>query len=273
MFNLKPIILTALFCLLFISSCDSSEKLISTNNESIIFSPTFKGETLTCNSVIAHSNKKWHYTQLQFFVSSIELQNNKLEWQKASLIKSVYQTDKIALLGEHCDSSNKKNNANWRLILDPKIDLTKITRIRFHLGLPFAINHLNPLTQESPLNISTMFWGWQKGHKFLRLEMASSNDNWLFHLGSIGCKAASPLRAPKEECRYPNRYVFELPIYDENNQITFDLSTLLSNMTITEQASCQSSPNKSSCQALFSNFRKKGELSVFQSSKKDIAYE
>ncbi len=273
MFNYKYVILATFICLFLVSSCDYLEKFSNAKNDEIIFQPTFNNEILNCSRVFIHSNEKWHYTQLQFFISSVELKNNKGEWQKAAFIKSAHQTNKSALLGEHCNPSNENSKANWQLKLDDNIALTNNSHIRFDLGLPFTVNHLNPLTQESPLNIPTMFWGWQKGHKFLRLEMTSNNDNWLFHLGSVGCKAASPLRAPKQACRYHNRYNFELPISKENNKITLDLSALLNNLTITEQTSCQSSPNEASCQTLFSNLREKNEHGVFQSIKKNAQHE
>jgi len=273
MFNLKYAIMATFICLFLLSSCDTSDKFSSDNIQGIIFQPAINNEALNCNSIFAHSNKKWQYTQLQFFISAVELKNNKGVWQKMSLRKSAFQTNNSVLLGEQCNLSNEQNKANWQLTFDKKIELKNISHIRFDLGLPFAVNHLNPLTQESPLNIPSMFWAWQIGHKFLRLEMAANNDNWLFHLGSTGCKSASPLRSPKEECRYPNRYTYELPISKKNNKITLDLSILLHGLIITEQTSCQSSPNKSSCQTLFSNLNIKNDHGVFQTINEDTHHE
>ena len=212
MINLINAILTTLFCLFFISSCDNSKKSVSKNNHEISFVPTYKGKSVTCNSVIAHSNDSWLYTQLQLFISDFYLKDSAGQWQKATLEKSAFQTANVVLLGENCNLSIEKSKANWSVTFIKQADLINGSHIRFTLGLPFAINHLNPLTQENPLNVPTMFWGWQQGHKFLRLEMSSKNNDWLFHLGSVACKSASPLRAPNQACRYPNRYTFELPI-------------------------------------------------------------
>jgi uncharacterized repeat protein (TIGR04052 family) len=263
MLRFKHAVLALSVCIFFLSSCDNSENSAEKNNI-LYFQPSFNDKALTCNRSISLSGKAWHYNQLQFFISEIELKHHQGKWKKSSLLISPYQTDKIALLGEYCNNNKVKNKGNWLLEFDANTALTNTTHIRFTLGLPFAINHLNPLTQESPLNIPAMFWGWQKGHKFLRVEMASNNDNWLFHLGSVGCSAASPLRAPKQECRYPNRYTFELPISKENNNIIFDLGALFNKLTITEQSSCQSSPKINSCQTLFSNLSKQDINSVFQ---------
>lgn len=260
----KFVLFTAFILPMFISSCDTSNSLDISSNNTIIFQPTYHGKAVNCTSKIKHSNKHWHYSQLQFYISAIALKNSRGEWQKTELIKSPFQTEYIALIGEHCNLGNTKNKSNWQLNIAKHADLNNFSHIRFDIGLPFDINHLNPLTQESPLNVPNMFWGWQKGHKFLRLEMLSDTDNWLFHLGSTGCFAQSPLRAPKKECRYPNRKSFELALNKAKTPITFDLAKLLNNVILQEQTSCQSSPENTSCQTLFNNLNSKGEQSVFQ---------
>ena len=72
--------------------------------------------------------------------------------------------------------------------------------VEFQLGVPFAGNHGNPLRAEPPLDVPSMFWTWQSGHKFLRLDLG---DRWSFHLGSTGCMSASAVRAPSGQCRAP----------------------------------------------------------------------
>jgi uncharacterized repeat protein (TIGR04052 family) len=129
-------------------------------------------------------------------------------------------------------------------------------KIRFNLGVPFALNHLNPITQNSPLNMPSMFWVWQTGHKFLRLELASNDDQWQFHLGSTGCSAPSVMRAPKTPCRYPNVATFELDLTPSTKpkhyQLSLDLSALIGNVKLSQENSCQSSRTDESCQQLFS---------------------
>jgi len=262
----KSFPITFIICLISIVSCDNSQNTnITDNYNKIAFLPTFHNTAIHCDSTFIHSTKKWHYTQLQFFISAIEFKHksNKL-WHSAPLVKSPYQTTDIALLGEHCDFQNKGNKSNWSLTFKERINLAEISHFRFILGLPFSVNHLNPLTQESPLNMPSMFWGWQKGHKFFRFEISSDNDNWLFHLGSVGCKAPSPLRPPKQECRYPNRFVYELPISQQSNQVTLELAALMKSIVLKQENSCQSLPNNTHCQTLFNNLNKTDEKSIFQ---------
>lgn len=63
--------------------------------------------------------------------------------------------------------------------------------LSFSVGVPFELNHNDAAAAPSPLNLSTMFWSWQGGYKFLRLDGASTGqpDGALVHLGSTGCEA------------------------------------------------------------------------------------
>lgn len=270
MFNVKLAILSVLIGSFFLSSCDTSQKSV---NPLILFKPTFNGAMINCSSTFTHSAKQWHYTQLQFFISDIQIQIQDGKWRTPKLTKSPHQSNNSVLLGEHCEHSNVLNNINWQVSLVKNTNVTNLNRIRFTLGLPFAVNHLNPLTQESPLNIPSMFWGWQKGHKFLRLEMMTADDNWIFHLGSVGCQASSPLRAPAQSCRYPNRYTFELPLTQDNNTVVLELAALLNTLELSAQTSCQSSPNNVSCLTLVNNLTGNDKNSIFRQAKKDNHHE
>ncbi|MEE4246210.1 MAG: MbnP family copper-binding protein, partial [Kangiellaceae bacterium] len=125
--------------------------------------------------------------------------------------------------------------------------------LAFEIGVPFELNHLNPLTQEFPLNQPDMFWAWRNGHKFLRLELSAVNEDWLFHLGSTGCNSAAPVRAPEQECLQPNRIHVHLNLkqgsIDTNNSINIvaDLSKLFDKIDLAKSNGCQSDPNDPNC--------------------------
>ena len=100
--------------------------------------------------------------------------------------------------------------------------------MEFLLGVPFEANHGNPLHAQPPLNQPAMFWSWQAGHKFLRLDV---NNTWSFHLGSTGCHSASAVRAPEAECRRPNLARIRLPASAATDgTVAVDLAVLLGDM-------------------------------------------
>jgi uncharacterized repeat protein (TIGR04052 family) len=224
----------------------------------ISFQAVYKNTAINCVSTFSdvHELKssepqKWQYQQLQFFIHGVEVNTRKNGWQPWLMTTNVNQADNVALLGEICDRKNGKGY--WQLELIPLDESVVVTDIRFTLGVPFTLNHLNPLTQPSPLNEASMFWGWQGGHKFMRAELVSQNDDWLFHLGSTGCKALSPVRAPKNECLYPNRVSVSLPFTLENSTIEFDLALLVRDVGLARKNSCQSAADEEGCKMLFKN--------------------
>lgn len=83
------------------------------------------------------------------------------------------------------------------------------TGICFTLGIPFEDNHLDNTLQPSPLNVSGMFWNWQGGHKFVRIDGVGDPDGaavgYNVHLGSTGCKADGATSTPIAECKFQNR--------------------------------------------------------------------
>lgn len=46
--------------------------------------------------------------------------------------------------------------------------------LRFTLGIPFELNHADATIASSPLNLTSLFWNWQAGYKFLRIDLATS---------------------------------------------------------------------------------------------------
>lgn len=217
---------------------------------------------LGCQSIITSENndKTWFIKQFQFFLSDIEIASEGASWQRLKLMKNPYQSLNTVLLGTNCKEDKEQKYSetlgNWSIDFDNNLDTSKVSALRFTLGVPFESNHLNPITQESPLNLPSMFWVWQNGHKFMRAELSSQNDQWLFHLGSTGCKAASAMRAPKSACRYPNTFNVEIPINkNDGNQLTLNLNLaqLLNNVELTQTSSCQSERDAASCQQLFNN--------------------
>lgn len=106
------------------------------------------------------------------------------------------------------------------------------TGLSFAIGVPFAQNHVDPTVSAAPLTTTPMFWTWQAGFKFLRIDLvptamtemagmataepgAGHGDakGWFLHLGSSMCDAASKTDAPKS-CASENRMAIRLDGFD-----------------------------------------------------------
>ncbi|AZQ83270.1 metallo-mystery pair system four-Cys motif protein [Colwellia sp. Arc7-635] len=239
-----------------------AQSLMPLANKSMKVQLLWQDESLNCQSTFTagQENNTWFIEQFQFFISDIQFGSDSSGWQPAKLSKTAFQTGGTALLGTNCSTAQKDitstNQGNWKIEFAADMVMNERNRIRFTLGVPFESNHLNPISQQSPLNLSSMFWVWQTGHKFLRLELAGNNKQWLFHLGSTGCHSASVMRAPKKACRYPNRFDFDIPIANNDDGqliLNVDLAALLQDVSLTTTSNCQSEADSVNCQQLFSN--------------------
>jgi len=152
--------------------------------------------------------------------------------------------------------------------------------LRFTLGVPFALNHADASIAPSPLNLTSLFWNWQGGYKFARIDLsttgapqtlaagdvvksgdreASKKLGFAIHLGSTMCAAGSTTEKPTE-CKNPNRPTISFQAFDPTrNVVVADLKGLLKGVNIDVNAAdtpagCMSSPNDPDCNPLMKNF-------------------
>lgn len=145
---------------------------------------------------------------LQFYVEEIELLDEHGRPHSFKFATAApWQNDRVALLDVAGDPAMPR-----RVVVDGTIDggTAAYSGIRLTVGVPFELNHANPLTAAAPLDRGEMFWNWQAGHKFLRADLAVDGHAWSFHVGSTGCSSASALRPPAQPCAQPNQMRIEL---------------------------------------------------------------
>lgn len=280
-------------CLLLLTACEPTKETIPKYSVNLRFIPYYQEEVISCGLIFKHKNAQWQLESFGFFVS--ELQFNKLAKQASTLSISSWQNQNTALVwfSNTCENKSaalKVNNSVNMLIDSSK--LNSLQQILFTLAVPFESNHLNPLSQASPLSAPEMFWSWQAGHKFLRLdakqltqlklnaknnaiETISSRTplaKWAFHLGSLGCESKSSLRAPSSACAMPNRFTITIPLPKdfaliENSvhviDIKVDIAALLHNIDIETASSCMFALTQdASCKALITNLAEQGIFSA-----------
>ncbi len=200
---------------------------------------SWQQQIVDCQQHLLINNQQWQLQHMQFYLSDFSLNQQPL-----SLATTSWQQPQLALLGTDC-----QGNSNWQLQFMQPISAGTL---RFTLGLPFSINHQNPLTATAPLNNSAMFWSWQLGYKFLRLDLQGPDYGWAFHLGSTGCQSASVLRPPAMPCQHANAVEVVLD-YQPGQQLQLNLERLLSDIPLLSDNSCMSDAQQQSCQMLFSN--------------------
>lgn len=285
----------ALICALILSACSPAPDSVVASNHSanatengvnrhdaenqnavqIIFTPYFQEQEIQCGQALNIHNEQWRIAELAMFFSQFSLNFS----EPIILDDNDWQSQQVALIRSAVDCKETMGNTTVTAKINgvgvnyaPNVK-TPIT-LSFNVGVPFAVNHQNPLIQGSPLNDSSMFWVWRNGYKFIRWDMQSeSGDSWSFHLGSVGCESAAMVRAPQKPCAQPNLIpvAVTLPFDsiqlveadDKTNKarrlqikVSIHLDAILDNIEATRKNSCMfSGIDSTTCTQLLENLK------------------
>jgi len=192
------------------------------------------------------------------YLSNIQVKTNE-EWNTVSLSDNQWQNRGTGLIGQYCRDSNDKN---WQLAIG--VTKGKVQAFRFSIAVPFPENHQNPLTAEKIFDNSNMFWTWQQGYKSLRLDLSNDTDAWAYHIGAIGCKSPSVMRAPTHECRQTNNVDVVIDNIDFHAPIIIDISKIISGISLGDQSRCLSMPTQHVCHKLMDNMNSSSSPVFYQ---------
>jgi uncharacterized repeat protein (TIGR04052 family) len=243
---------------------------------SLDFAAMVGGEAFACSD----ANGAKTYTNLGTAASTVGFKDFRLYVSNVRLIDDAdnevpvsltndgafqLQTDAdghVALLDFEDGTGNctDSGNANLNTSVLGTVPPGTYTGVVFEVGVPFAINHLDVATAESPLNISALYWAWAIGHKFARIDYTVIDGAaWNFHLGSTGCATEGMTSPPTEECSKPNRPTIRIENFShETDVITLDAAAIVADSDLTTNAGmtpgCMSfSQDEPDCTPLFPN--------------------
>ncbi|NWF79232.1 MAG: metallo-mystery pair system four-Cys motif protein [Chloroflexi bacterium] len=237
------------------------------------------------------------FTDLRFYVSNIRLVNAQGQEVPLELAQDgVWQYQNVALLDFEDGSAGCSEGGNTALnsVVKGSVPAGRYTAVAFDLGVPFALNHADVAVAPSPLNIQALWWNWQGGYKFMRVDMltgapgaaiemsapaptmdmsatapASQGEMaeggtpaptaWFIHLGSTGCQSNDRAAPPAAPCSNPNLVSARLDGFDPSKSvIVADLASLLQPVPLDqntpEPPGCMSGPMDPDCPTLFSSF-------------------
>lgn len=130
--------------------------------------------------------------------------------------------------------------------------------LEFQLGVPFERNHGDLAAQPAPLSVTRMFWSWNGGHKFVRLDgRTQTGKNWVLHLGSTGCTPEGTASAPPTACAQRNAVGVRFDEFDPaRDVIVADVAALYRASDLEDNqpqtaAGCMSSPADWDCAPIF----------------------
>lgn len=180
----------------------------------------------------------------------------------------VWQLDNVALLDfEDATGTCVNGTPDMNTTLRGTVPAGDYTGLAFDIGVPFDLNHGDPTLAASPLNLTAMFWNWQGGYKFIKVELSSTglpvthdaNRGWALHLGATGCVSEARTVAPGAACANPNHVAVRFDSFDPAaNTVVFDVAPVLAAANVdmnTPETSpgCMSFPNDNDCVPVLQN--------------------
>jgi uncharacterized repeat protein (TIGR04052 family) len=173
----------------------------------------------------------------------------------------VFQRDNTSLLdfaaggvGTDCTNASADTNTVLRGTIPAAGDFTGI---RFVLGVPFQQNHQDQAAAPAPFNSSRMFWSWNGGYKFVRLDLMTGAERgaWFVHLGSVACTPTGAPSTIPTACAQPNKPTITLTGFDPlRTPIIADVATLLARSDLAKTKGCMSNRASPGCPAILRSF-------------------
>ncbi|HEX8699653.1 MAG TPA: MbnP family copper-binding protein [Myxococcaceae bacterium] len=228
---------------------------------SIVFKPMVGSQDFACGQTytgLGTTATTYEPKDFRLYIHNVRLVSHGTEVPLTLTDDGAWQRDGVALLDFENKTglcSNGTEATNNRLVgTAPE---NHYTGLRFTVGVPFEKNHLDASTAASPLNVSTLFWSWEGGYKFLRLDGRTrglpSGHN--LHLGSTGCQTSGPNQVTS--CQNSNRFEVEITDFDFTaSSVVLDVATLFGNSNLdANQAQsapgCMSTSDDADCAPVF----------------------
>lgn len=216
-------------------------------------------------------------TDFRFYISDVALVDAKGKAVPLSLTQDgKWQYQNVALLDfENKSDACANGTTETRDVVVGTVPPGKYKGLQFTLGVPTNLNHEDATIAPSPLNLTSLWWSWRFGYKFLRADWKNQlsaggvgakhnqgDDGGIqgfpIHLGSTGCQAQGDNQKPLN-CSNSNRVKFVFTNFDtKKNVVVADLQGLVTNTNLTVNQpntplGCMSSPNDLDCTAIMAN--------------------
>jgi uncharacterized repeat protein (TIGR04052 family) len=252
---------------LAVAACSSdSTAPAGPRDVSIRFRPVVGTQPFVCGQSFANLGTpatSGTVTDFMLYVSDVRLRRADGSTEPVTLAQDGrFQHEDIALLDFASTVAGCPNaSADTNFVVRGTAPSGTYTGLQFTLGVPFARNHGDQTAAPSPLNLSRMFWSWNAGYKFVRLDFTSSGlpTGWFVHLGSTTCTPGGGATVIPTACAQPNRVTVTLPTFDAASQVVVaDIAALVagSNLNVNQigAAGCMSAPTDTDCPPIFQAF-------------------
>ena len=253
------------------SSSSNSERSASTSEVAIAFAAVAGTEAIDCATTytLGSANTEVTLEDFRFYLHDLRLITDSGEEVAVTLAQNDWQNGDIALVDfqDQADKCSGDSKSIHTIVSGTVPNQGQsFTGVSFVIGVPAASNHRLSSAQPSPLNVTSLFWAWQSGYKFMRLDVApvGGGDNqatgntftaWNIHLGSTGC-SGDPQSGDTVTCTNNNRPRITLDNFDLNSQqvqVNYGALVANSNLSLNQGGApgCMSGVDDPECNDLF----------------------
>ena len=249
---------------LVLAACGGSS---SGGSETVVlnFDARFDGEQFACGRSFGNvgtTNATVEPVDLRFYVSEVELVDASGNAVAVALDDDgAWQNDGVALVDfeDATGRCSERGTPQTNTVVRGTAPAGEYTAVRFVMGVPEDQNHQDPAAAPAPLNITTLFWNWNAGYKFIRFDnwVEESGEPFRVHIGSTMCEGDGRGNAT---CMNSNRPEVALDNFSGGvANILMDLSQVFVGTNVEENApdtsaGCQSMPTDDDCIAIFDEF-------------------
>ncbi|MFK8082061.1 MAG: MbnP family copper-binding protein [Granulosicoccus sp.] len=264
-----------------------------TQTVNLSFAGEFSGQAFSCehkyeNTGVADTTVM--LADFKLFVSNVKLINEAGVSVPVSLDNDgLWQQDNVALLDfENGTGSCSNGTSQTNTKVMGTVPQGQYRGVSFDIGVPFELNHADPTLAAPPMNLTSMFWNWRGGYRFMRVDLVDANPEpvvmqksadgknmpkankhpgsmakpahtgrgWALHIGSTGCNAASSTSIP-DSCASPNRINVSFDAFDlRSDVLVVDPAKLLLDVDVSKNTpdtapGCMSSPKDPECGSVF----------------------
>ncbi len=236
---------------------DSNNNAPATQDVTLNFAAFVNGQPFECgvSYTLGSAATPVSITDIKFYVSEVFLVDADGNETAVTLANDgKWQNGVVALLdfedaSTGCDNGTTDTNSQ----VVGTVAQGEYVGVKFSLGVPFDQNHQDAAVAEAPLNLTSMFWNWQGGYKFLRIDgQTDTGGGFRVHLGSTMCQMEED-STEVTGCMNPNRPVIELP-YGETLALNVDRFFEDEDMTPDGENNstiCMSGPDFAACNSVF----------------------
>jgi len=230
----------------------------------VAFTAQVGAEAFACGSEymgIGATSSPLTVKDMRFYVHDVRLVDDEGNEVPVTLEQDgKWQQGTVALLDfedgtNGCDAGNPDTNVSIRGTVP---EASTFTGIRFTMGVPFDVNHADAATAPAPLNLTSLWWNWNGGYKFIRIDGSTPGlDAWRFHLGSTACDG--DMSGNVTTCGNPNRVEVAIDGFDPTaSSVVFDLAAMLEGVDLETNSmdtppGCMAAPVDPDCELYFQN--------------------